>query len=116
MKQAASAAGRIEHLVHGTRRLGAASFANDLCGNAGYGHVVRHRLHHNGASGDAGTMADLDIAKDARPGSDQHATTDFRMALLILLARATKGHAVQDGDVILDDSGFTAHESCCVIE
>ena len=48
-------------------------------------------------------MADLDIAEDFRARADQHAVTDFRVAVAGLLAGAAERHALQDRDVVLDD-------------
>src|SRR3979411_903205 len=107
---------RVDHLIHGGCRLGAAGLADNLGGNPRYRHVVRHGLHHHGASGDAGTMADLDIAENLRACPDQYAVADFGMAVLVLLAGAAKRDAVQDRDVVFDHSGLADDDSGGVIE
>ena len=87
-----------------------------LAGTPGDGDVVRHRLHHHRARGDARAMADLDIAENFRAGADQHAAADLRMAVLVLLAGAAERHAVQDRDVVLDHRGLADDEAGGVIE
>src|SRR5271156_2733743 len=77
---------------------------------------MRDRLHHHGAGGDAGAMADLDIAENFGARPDQYAMADLGMAVLILLAGAAEGDAVQDRDVILDDGGLAADEAGGVVE
>ena len=106
----------VEHLVHGARRLGAAGLADDLRRHAGDSDVVRHRLEHHRAGGDARAMADLDIAEDLGAGADQHAAADLRMAVPVLLAGAAERHAVQDRDVVLDHRGLADHEAGGVVE
>src|SRR5882672_11952244 len=77
---------------------------------------MRHGLHHHGARGDAGAMADLDIAENFRAGADQYAVADFGMTVLVLLAGAAERDAVQDRNVVFDQSGLAAHEAGGVIE
>src|ERR1700688_1589639 len=77
---------------------------------------MRHRFHHDGAGGDAGAMADLDIAENLRPRPDQYAMADLGMAVLVLLAGAAERDAVQDRDVVFDYRGLAAHEAGGVIE
>src|SRR5436190_18623889 len=107
---------RIEHLIHGARWLCAAGLADNFRGNPRYGDVVRHRLHDDGAGRDAGAMADFDITENLGPCSDQHAAADFWMPVLVFLAGAAESYAMQDRDIVFDDSGFAAHESGGVIE
>src|SRR4051794_35398732 len=87
---------RVDHLIHGARRLGAASLADDLGGHAGNRDVVRHRLDDDRAGGDARAMTDLDVAEDFCAGADQDAVTDLRMAVLVLLAGTAERDTVQD--------------------
>src|ERR1700733_2473575 len=61
-------------------------------------------------------MADLDIAENLRPRPDQYAMADLGMAVLVLLAGAAERDAVQDRNVVLDDSGLAAHEPGGMIE
>src|SRR6202035_2783733 len=61
-------------------------------------------------------MADRDIAENFRARPDQYAVADLGMAVLVFLAGAAKGDAVQDRDVVLDHSGLTADETGGVIE
>src|SRR5438876_885288 len=79
-------------------------------------HIVRHRLHHYRARGDAGAMADLDVAENFRARPDQYAVADLGMAVLVLLAGAAQRHVVQDRDVVLDHSGLAAYEPGSVIQ
>src|SRR5665647_3084558 len=81
---------RAQHLVHGARRLGAAGFADDPGGNPRDRHIVRHRFHHHRTRGDAGAIADLDIAQNLRARPDQYAAADLGMAVLVLLAGAAE--------------------------
>ena len=66
--------------------------------------------------GDAGAMADLDIAEDLGAGADQDAAADLGMAVAGLLAGAAERHAVQDRDVVLDHRGLADHEAGGVVE
>src|SRR6267143_554937 len=116
MRAGKSQSDRVDHLIHGARRLGAAGLADDPGGNPSYRHVMRHGLHHHGAGGNAGAMADLDIAENFRARSDQYAVADFGMAVLVLLAGAAKRNAVQDRDVVFDHSGLADDEAGGVIE
>src|SRR5689334_4938105 len=61
-------------------------------------------------------MADLDIAEDLRARADQHAMANLRMTVLVLLAGAAERDAVQDRDVVLDDSGLAADKAGGVVE
>src|ERR1700756_1881546 len=61
-------------------------------------------------------MADLDIAEDLCARADHHAMTNLRMTVLVLLARAAKRHAMENGDIVLDDGGLAADKACGVIE
>src|SRR5580704_13934006 len=61
-------------------------------------------------------MTDLDIAENFRARPDQYAMADFGMAVFVFLAGAAKGDAVQDRDIVFDNGGLTAYESCGVIE
>jgi hypothetical protein len=61
-------------------------------------------------------MADLDIAEDLSAGADQDAMTDFRMAVLVLLAGAAERDAMQDRDVVLDQRSLAADEAGGVVE
>ena len=106
----------IEHLIHGARWLCAAGLADNFGGNPRYGDVVRHRLHDDGAGCDAGAMADLDITENLGPCSDQHTAADLWMSVLVFLAGTAESNAMQDRDVVFDDSGFAAHESGGMIE
>src|SRR3984885_10204562 len=106
----------VDHLIHGARRFGPTGLADDLGGNAGHGHVVRHRLDHHRSRGDAGTMTDLDVAENFRARPDQYAMADFGMTVFVFLAGAAKGDAVQDRDIVFDDSSLAAYEPCGVIE
>src|SRR5918992_45271 len=71
----------LEQMVHGTRWLGTSRLANDPGRHAGNGLVVRHRLEHDGAGGDARAMADFDIAQNFGAGADQYATANLGMAV-----------------------------------
>src|SRR3954451_15892384 len=106
----------IEHLIHGARWLRAAGLADNFGGDPRYCDVVRHRLHDDGAGRDAGAMADLDIAENFGPCSDQHAAADLWMSVLVFLASAAESNAMQNRDVVFDHSGFAAHETRSVIE
>src|SRR5258708_1338063 len=61
-------------------------------------------------------MTDLDIAEDFRAPPDQNAVADFGMAVLVLLAGAAKGDAVQDRKVVCDHRGLADDESGGMIE
>src|SRR5512143_3694683 len=78
----------VKHLVHGARGLRATSFTDHLGRHASDCDIVRYRLDDNRAGGDACAMANLDIGEDLGAGTDHHATADFRMAVLVLLASA----------------------------
>src|SRR5260370_38470574 len=106
---------RVDHLIHGAGWFGATGLADDLGGNPCHGDVVRPGLPHHGAGGDAGTMADLDIAENFRAGPDQYAVADLGMAILVLLAGAAQRDAVQDRDIVFDHSGLAGHEAGGVI-
>src|SRR5689334_6605888 len=106
----------VEHLIHGARRLRTAGFADDFGGDAGHGHIVRHRPYHHRARGYPGTMTDLDIAEYLCARSDHDTTANLGMAVLVLLAGPAKRDAMQDRDVILDNSGFTADETGGVVQ
>ena len=90
--------------------------ADDFGRNPRHRHIVRHRLHHHRARGDAGAMADLDIAENLRARPDQYAVAYLGMAILVLLAGAAQRDAVQNRDVVLDHSGLTAYEPGGVIQ
>src|SRR6185312_11802947 len=106
----------VKHLVHGARRLGAPGFAHDLGWHSGDRDIVRDRLDDNRPGGDARAMPDFDIAKDLGAGADHHATTDFRVTVLVLLAGAAERYIVQDRHVILNHRGLSDDESGCVID
>src|SRR5262249_5925239 len=103
-------------LVHGARGLRASGLADDFRRNARDRDIVRHRLHHNRACGDARAMADLDIAENLGASPDHHAVANLRMAVLVLLAGAAERNAMQDRDVVLDHRGLAADEAGGVVE
>src|SRR5258708_31841880 len=106
----------VEHVIHRTRRIGAAGRADDPRRHAGDGGVVRHRLEHDRARGDAGAMADLDIAEDLGARSDQYTAADLRVAVAGLLAGAAERHSMQHRDVVLDHGRLAHHETRGVVE
>src|SRR3954471_4537600 len=61
-------------------------------------------------------MADFDVAENLCPRSYQHTATDFGMTILVFLASTAERDTMQDRDVVLDHSGFTAHKAGGVIE
>src|SRR5215470_14692959 len=61
-------------------------------------------------------MADLDIAEDFGARSDHHAVANLGMAVLILLAGAAEGNAVQDRDIVIDHGRLTADKTSSMIE
>src|SRR5690242_21520411 len=61
-------------------------------------------------------MADLDIAENFCARSDQHAVTNLRVTVLVLLAGAAERDAVQDRHVVVDDSGLAADEAGGMVE
>src|SRR6516162_3188880 len=107
---------RVDHLVHGARRLCAAGLAHDPGGNARDRHIVRNRFHHHGPGRNPRTMADLDIAEDLCAGADHHAMADLRMTILVLLAGPAERDAMENGDVVLDDRGLAADKAGSVVE
>src|SRR5256885_3318904 len=107
---------RVDHLIHGARRLGAAGLSDDFRGHARHRHIMRHSLHHDGTGRDPRAMANLDIAEDFGAGPDHHAVANFWMAVLVLLAGAAERDAVQDRDVVVDHGGLAADEAGGVVE
>src|SRR5947208_1312444 len=71
----------LDDLVHGTRGLGAAGFADHAGRDAGHGGVARHGFQHHGTGRHAGALADLDVAEDLGAGADQHALAHLGMAV-----------------------------------
>src|SRR6202167_6505803 len=105
-----------EDLVHVASRLGAARLADDACGNAGDRLVVRDRVKDHRARRHPRAIANLDIAEDLRPRSDQDAMADLRMPVTSLLAGAAEGHALEYRNVVLDHRGLADHEAGRMIE
>src|SRR6266699_51621 len=84
-------------LVHHALRLRTAGIAYDPRGHARNGRVVRHRLEHDGAGGNARAMTDLDGADDLGASAEHDTAPDLRMAVAMILAVATQRHVVQNG-------------------
>src|SRR5437667_7614194 len=107
---------RVDHLIHGARRLGAASLADDFRGHTRHRHIMRHRLHHDGTGRDPRAMANLDIAEDFGAGPDHHAAANFWMTVLVLLAGAAERDAMQDGEDVVNKDGLAGYESRSVYD
>src|SRR5215831_15355822 len=103
-------------LVHHARRLRTAGLADDSRRHAGNGRVVRDRLEHDGAGGNARAMTNLDGADDLGAGAEHDTTPDLRVAVAMILAGTAQCHVMQNGDVILDHCGLANHEPGGVIE
>ena len=71
---------------------------------------------HHRAGGDAGAMADLDIAEDFCAGADHDAVADFGVAVFPFLAGAAQGHVVQYRDIVADLRGLADHKPGGMIE
>src|SRR5256885_4481823 len=61
-------------------------------------------------------MANLDMAENFGARPDHHAVANLGMAVLILLAGAAEGNAVQDRDVVLDHGRLAADKTGGVVE
>ena len=48
-------------------------------------------------------------------GAKHHAVTDFRVTVTDFVTGTAEGHAVQETDVVADDSGFTDDDVCGVV-
>jgi len=64
----------------------------------------------------AGAVADLDVAQNLRAGADQHAVADLGVTVARLLARAAERNALQNRDIILDDTGLADDQRRRVVE
>src|SRR5580704_1225175 len=106
----------LKYLIHGAGWLRATGLADDFGRNTGDRDIVWHRLHHHRACGDAGTMANLDIAEDFGAGANHHAVADLRMPVLPFLAGAAQCHVVQHRHIVADFRGFTDDKASGVIE
>src|SRR5271165_7501540 len=73
-------------------------------------------LQHDRAGGDAGMLADLDIAEDRGAGADDHAVPDLRVTVAVFLPAAAQGDVMQHGDVVADLRGFPDNKAGGVIE
>jgi hypothetical protein len=58
----------------------------------------------------------MDIAQNLCTGADQYAIAYFRMAVALVLASATQGHRLQNGDVIAHHRGLADNQSGGVIQ
>src|SRR5690606_24258462 len=96
-------------LIHIQRRLVALRAAHYLGRYAGDSGVRGYRVDHHAAGTYLGTHPHFDIAEHlgARPYHDPFA--DLGMAIAALLAGPSQGHALQDGDIVFNHSGFTDH-------
>ena len=61
-------------------------------------------------------MADFDIAEYLGTGAQKHAAADFRVAVAHFLPRAAERHALQHGNVVLDDDGRADDDSRRMVE
>src|SRR5690348_16792239 len=61
-------------------------------------------------------MADFDVAEYFCARSNQYTAADLGMAVLVFLAGAAERDTMEDRDVVLDDSRFTAHKTGGVVE
>ena len=68
------------------------------------------------ACADFRALADLDVAEDFCPGSDEHAAPDFGVTVALVLAGASECDRMEDGDVVLDYGGFSCDEAGGVVE
>src|SRR5215469_11675204 len=106
----------VQPLIHGAGGFRAAGPTHHPSRHTGNGRVSRHRLEHHRAGSDACTLAHLDVAENLRAGANEHAATDFGMAVAVLLSGTAKSHVLKYGYAVLDDRGFADHESGGVVE
>src|SRR5580698_5819531 len=90
--------------------------AHDTTGDADDCRVVRYRMNDNGAGADFHVVADLNTAENLSARSDNHVIADGRMALAVLVARATERDALIAKHVVADLGGFADHYSHAVID
>ena len=89
---------------------------DDFRRDAGDSRVLGNRLKHHGARRDARESADFDIAEDFCSGADQHAATDFRVAVAGLLAGAAERDILQNRNIVFDHRRRADDEAGRMIE
>ena len=106
----------LEKKLQGQRGLGAAGLADDAGRDTGDGGIRRHVLQHHRTGGDAGAMADPDIAEHLGPGADQDAVTDLRMPVAVFLSGPPQSDGMQHGDVVADHRRFADDDGMGVVD
>ncbi len=76
----------------------------------------RHVLHDNAAGTDFGSSAYLDVTDNRRGGTDQDTLPDFGVSVSLFLTGTAECHAMQHGDIVLDNGSLADHDTCCVIK
>ena len=79
-------------------------------------HARFDRFNHYGASGDAGSLADLYVAEDFAASRQQCATADFGVPVATVAAIPAEGDILVDGHVVFNDSGLAHHHCVGVVD
>ena len=85
-------------------------------GNPDGGGVGWDVPQHDAARADLGALADLDVAENLRPGGNQHAGPDLRVAVAALLPGSPERHLLEQGDFVFDHGGFSDDDAGSVVE
>lgn len=80
------------------------------------GRVRFNRFQNDRSRAYSGAFTDLDITQHFCAGSNQCATTHFRMSISPFLTCSAQRDILQKGDIILHHSTFTHHNASTMIE
>ena len=91
-------------------------FSDGLGGDSGYTGVWRHIVENNTTGTNFGTDSDLDVAKNLGACPEQHTGAYFRVPVTAFFSSTSESDFVKDGDVIVNDGGFSGDKSGSMIE
>ena len=103
-------------MVHIQRRLvggGSADYLRRHPGNRGMRWDI---FQDHAARADLGALPHVNIAQDLGAGADQDPIADLGMAIALVLASATQGHRLQNGNVVADHGGLAYDQPGGVVE
>src|ERR1017187_4387855 len=90
--------------------------ADHAAGNAHYGRIVGHRVHHHRPRAHLHVIADSNVAQHLRAGAHHHAIADGGMAFALLIAGTAQGHALVEQHVVADLRGLAYYHAGTVVD
>ena len=90
--------------------------ANRPCRVANHSRESPDWCKHDAPGSYLGTLANLDIAQDLGPCSDQHAAANLRVAIAGVLASTPKSDPLQQRDIVINNGRLTDYDAGAMIK